>query len=262
MLPAGYSISNFYNGYDGSTNIGTNGVPLRKGDRITISGFFKWPEWPDLQNGAYTVDRVGTVYGLNAFILRGDNVGTWFSGSRTGRFGGEQRITSSSGAVFYDPGYDAKIGLATSFIGGGHFVIFKQQNITPTLINNPTPTPVPVNDPPIRLDDPIINNPPTIPTAPPNTPVTPTTPVAPPPLVKRNGTTVTIPFLTSASFKPGTNARANERGKVAFIKAVQAASKASNLNKAQSDQLMADVIKAIKDADLKRRKITPLKGKK
>ena len=121
---------------------------------------------------------------------------------------------------------------------------------------------MPVTNPPIRLDDPIINNPPTIPTAPPSTPVTPTIPVAPPPLVIRNGTTVSVPFLSSAYFKPGTDARANERGKAAFIKAVQAASKASNLNKAQSDQLMADVIKAIKDADLKRRKITPLKGKK
>jgi hypothetical protein len=113
----------------------------------------------------------------------------------------------------------------------------------------------------IKIDDPV--NYPGDTVLVPSIPVTPTSPptipTPPPSTVKRVGTTVTVPFLSSASFKPGTNARANERGKAAFIKAVQAASKASNLNKSQSDQLMADVVKAIKDADLKRRKITPLK---
>ena len=250
MLPAGYTTRAFVNGYDGSTNIGTNGLSFKVGDRITLSGFFKWPNSSPLENGNYIITGIGNAQGLRAFNVSGTNTSTWHLGSATQAFAGARRITSSSGAEFYLPTGSNKMypGLTITLYGGPNAKIGVYQDNGPTIV----------------LDDPVTpDNPPTTPTVPPNTPTTPTTPITPPPIVvKRNGTTVTVPFLSSASFKPGTNARANERGKVAFIKAVQAASKASNLNKAQSDQLMADVVKAIKEADLKRRKITPLKGKK
>ena len=255
---------------DCTVRIGTNGIPFKVGDRITISGFFKWPEWPDLQNGAYTIARIGgDGNGANAFhLVPNRNTDTWYAGSRSGPIAGATRITSSSGAEFYLPNGFNKLypSLSIGFVGKP-LISVCDHRLLPMDSSGKLTNIFTDCRPDIVLDDPVTpTNPPTTPTTPtpptPTTPNTPTTPVVPPPLVKRNGTTVSVPFLSSASFKPGTDARANERGKAAFIKAVQAASKASNLNKAQSDQLMADVIKAIKDADLKRRKITPLKGKK
>ena len=261
----------FYNDYDGSTNIGTNGLLFRAGDTITVSGITDltgpaFKPWSKV-NGTYYLEKIGTLhYGAKAFLVsdRG-RTPNWGTGSlNVSSFEGVHRLTSSSGAVV-----ERSKKYSMHFVIGGTFetippkvglavlILWIHQDTGPTIV----------------LDDPVMpdapntpNNPPTTPTAPPNTPTTPTspptTPTPPPSIVKRVGTTVTIPFLTRASFKPGTDARANERGKAAFIKAVQAASKASNLNKAQSDQLMADVIKAIKDSELTRRKLTPLKGKK
>ena len=97
-------------------------------------------------------------------------------------------------------------------------------------------------------------------------PTTPTKPVAvtppkPTPTVKVSGTTVSIPFLTSASFKPGISAAANERGKAAFITLVKKASAASKLTKEQNDQLLATVYEAIAKAMLvKKSSLTTLKA--
>jgi len=258
----------FYNDYDVSTNIGTNGLLFRAGDTITVSGITDltgpaFGPWSKV-NGTYYLEKIGTLhYGAKAFLVSdGGRTPNWGTGSlNISSFAGGVRLTSSSGAVV-----EKSDRYSMHFVIGGTFETIPPKiglSVLSLVLNQDT-------GPTIVLDDPVMpntpDNPPTTPTAPPNTPTTPTspptTPTPPPSIVKRVGTTVSVPFLSSASFKPGTDARANERGKAAFIKAVQAASKASNLNKAQSDQLMADVIKAIKDADLKRRKITPLKGKK
>lgn len=89
----------------------------------------------------------------------------------------------------------------------------------------------------------------------------PTTPTTPAPTVKVSGTTVSIPFLTSASFKPGISAAANARGKAAFIALVKRASVASKLTKEQDAQLLATVYEAIAKAMLvKKSSLTKLKA--
>lgn len=244
----------FYNDYDGSTTLGSNGLLFGVGDRITVSGIKLTglidQSWAKV-NGAYTIVKIGTLnYGSKAFLVTdGGRAPQWGVGSLnvSTSFGGA-RLTSSSGAIV-----EATDKYSIHFIRSGTFETLPPMSglSVLTLWLNPD------EGPRIILDDPVTpDNPPTTPTAP-------STPAAPPPIVvKRAGTTVSVPFLSSASFKPGTSALANARGKDAFIKAVQKASKTSNLNKAQSDQLMADVIKAIKDSELTRRKLTPLKGQK
>jgi hypothetical protein len=131
---------------------------------------------------------------------------------------------------------------------------------TPTLIPEvPTKPSTPVvTAPPSPTDNPIVNILPVVDYKDPYIPPVQTTPtkpepytpeVVPPPkptpTVKLAGTTVTIPFFTTASFKPGTSAAANARGKTAFIALVKKASVASKLTKEQAAQLMSAVIKAI-----------------
>lgn len=71
---------------------------------------------------------------------------------------------------------------------------------------------------------------------------------------------VSIPFLTSASFRPGTSAAANARGRAAFLTLVNRASAASRLTKAQDAQLLATVYESINKATLvKKSSLTPLR---
>ena len=147
---------------------------------------------------------------------------------------------------------------------------------TPTLIPEiPTTPSMPVlSTPPSSKTDPIVNIFPvydykdpyiapvqTTPTKP-KEPYTPEVvpPPKPTPIAKLAGTTVTIPFFTTASFKPGTNAAANARGKTAFIALVKKASVAAKLTKEQAAQLMSAVIKAIDGALLaKKNSLTKLR---
>jgi hypothetical protein len=242
--------------------LGANGIMFKKGDTINVSGqtglnSTKTKNWSKSINGFYRITHIAGPM----LALTGPATSNWGTGSLNGPM---YNITVSSsggaiisGAVNYD--CDPEISLGGSMASWN--MGLESNQISPsdmaaryaslaTAAKYASLATTPVTGGPY----PVLN--PTVPT-------TPTPPIAPSTTtVKINGTTVTVPFLTSASFKPGTSVLANNKGKAAFIKAVQAASKASNLNKAQSDQLMADVVKAIKDADLKRRKITPLKGKK
>lgn len=258
---------------------GTNGVDFRVGDSITLQYLFSEEMSPPMGlwkavDGTYRILDIGFYQHAS---MSSPSIDISVSGPSTSKWDNSlpSRYTGGSINIPFIPAIQAHLSipgqptLVTSSRGARIEAKLTEDRInvdwwahlyaTPTFTGGFSST---VRNSEgngiIKIDDPVNYPGDTV-----LVPVTPTTPVAPTiPAVKTTKTTVTIPFLTSASFKPGTNARANERGKVAFIKAVQAASKASNLNKAQSDQLMADVIKAIKDADLKRRKITPLKGKK
>lgn len=260
----------------------TNGVDFRVGDSITLQYLFSeemgLPIGPWIAvDGTYRILDIGfyqhaTMSSPSILIsVSGPSTSKWDNSPPSKNTGSSINIPFTP-AIKSNPSVPGQPTLVTSSRGARIEAKLKEDGLnvdfwahlytTPTFTGGFLSTigtkSSPANNGIIKIDDPVDYPGDTV-----LVPVTPTTPVAPTiPAVKTTKTTVTIPFLTSASFKPGTNAQANERGKVAFIKAVQAASKASNLNKAQSDQLMADVIKAIKDADLKRRKITPLKVKK
>lgn len=261
---------------------GTNGVDFRVGDSITLQYLFSEEMSPSMGpwiavDGTYRILDIGfnkqaTMSSPSILIsVSGPSTSKW-DNSPPSRGTGSSINIPFTPAIKSNPNVPGQPTLVTSSRGARIEAKLKEDGLnvdfwahlyaTPTFTGGFSSTTgtksSPADNGIIKIDDPVNYPGDTV-----LVPVTPTTPVVPTtPAVKTTKTTVTIPFLTSASFKPGTDARANERGKVAFIKAVQAASKASNLNKAQSDQLMTDVIKAIKDADLKRRKITPLKGKK
>ena len=263
---------------------GTNGVDFRVGDSITLQYLFSEAMSPPMGlwravDGTYRILGIGfnqaaTMLSPSILIsVSGPSTSKW-DNSLPSRDTGSSINIPFTPAIKSNPSVPGQPTLVTSSRGarieakltdGLNVDWWAHLYATPTFTGGFSSTigtkSSPADNGIIRIDDPVGYPGDTV--LVPSIPVTPTKPAGPTtPAVKTTKTTVTIPFLTSASFKPGTDARANERGKAAFIKAVQAASKASNLNKAQSDQLMADVIKAIKDADLKRRKITPLKGKK
>jgi hypothetical protein len=258
---------------------GTNGIDFRVGDSITLRYLFSEEMsqpmglWRAV-DGTYRILDIGinqqeTMFSPSILIsVSGPSTSKW-DNSPPSRDTGSSINIPFTPAIKSNPSVPGQPTLVTSSRGARIEAKLKEDGLnvdfwahlytTPTFTGGFSSTTgtksSPANNGIIKIDDPVGYPGDTV-----LVPVTPTKPVAPAiPAVKTTKTTVTIPFLTSASFKPGTDARANERGKAAFIKAVQAASKASNLNKAQSDQLMADVVKAIKDADLKRRKITPLK---
>ena len=255
------------------TITGSNGLKFKTGDVITLNNFTISPlirDWSQI-NGSYIIRGITTELGLYVEPNYGDI--QWSVGATTSTrslnlpFSAGQSLSSKNGVQIVQSGlpYGTWTGVARLDYS---VTLLPPEVSTPNLVVVPSmPEVKPDDNPIINLDDPVDYKDPYI--APvqttPTKPVVVTTPTATPtkptPTVKVSGTTVSIPFLTNASFKPGTSAAANAKGKAAFITLVKKASVASKLTKEQDAQLLATVYEAIDKAILvKKSSLTALKA--
>ena len=282
----------FYSSFGNTTLLSTNNLSYRIGDKISLQGF-KVPTspmfsyWREGQiNGLYTVKGIsssGPNFGAGLYVEGGPawNQGAPANVPSTLTALPISSSISTNGFVTVTPAPDNQkilslyINLSSTdrltllpeaLLNTGAVVVRGQRPIVQRPIDYKPPTDIPPEDNPIvgifPIIDPYIEPVQTTPTKPVVvTPPTVTTPPKPTPTVKVSGTTVSIPFLTSASFKPGISAAANAKGKAAFLTLVKKASVASKLTKEQDAQLLATVYEAIDKAMLvKKSSLTKLKA--
>ena len=283
-------VMTFHSSFNNTTLLSSNNLPYRIGDRISLQGFkipttSMYKNWGGI-NGLYTVKGITGSIGFNSSLYV-EGGPAWSEGSPANAAHSLSvpflSSVSTNGFVAVTPRPDneqnlfgtyitlsltTRINLRPELLFNPGVVVVRGQKPIPLIVYKP-PTNTPSTDNPtvgiFPVTDPYIEPVQTTPTkpavvTPPNV-TTPTTPTSKPtPIVKLAGTTVSIPFLTNASFKPGTSAAANAKGKTAFINLVKKASVSSRLTQAQSAQLMATVIKAIDDALLvKKNSLTRLR---
>jgi hypothetical protein len=252
--------------YTTPTITGSNGLKFKTGDVITLNNFTISPtirDWRQI-NGSYIIRGITTELGL---YVEPDYGGIqWSVGATTSTrslslpFSAGQSLSSKNGVQIVQSGlpYGTWTGVARLDYS---VTLLPPEASIPDLVVVPTPPDNPIVGI-FPIIDPYIEPVQTTPTKPVVViPPTVTTPPKPTPTVKVSGTTVSIPFLTSASFKPGISAAANAKGKAAFITLVKRASVASKLTKEQDAQLLATVYEAIDKAMLvKKSSLTKLKS--
>lgn len=267
-----YNRQSVSSSYTTPTITGSNGLKFKTGDVITLNNFTISPiirDWRQI-NGSYIIRGITTELGLYVESNYG-NI-QWSVGATTSTrslslpFSAGQSLSSKNGVQIVQSGLpygtwtgvarlDYSVTLLPPEVSIPDLVVVPSPPDNPTVDLNPIVGIFPIIDPyiePVQTTPtkPVVVTPPTV-----------TTPPKPAPTVKVSGTTVSIPFLTSASFKPGISAAANAKGKAAFITLVKKASVASKLTKEQNAQLLATVYEAIDKAMLvKKSSLTALKA--
>lgn len=217
------------------TRIGTNRIPFRIGETISVYGMPGVPV-----NGTYKIMDIGSqVNGSDSLILEcftpggGCFKGWAASASYNIPIFKGRVIRSSGGAEVSDesPAF-GNSDLWVHFLAGR----LTGKPLSPAII--PTPTPPPPLPPPILVE-------------------TPSVIISEPPLTQGNNLTGTgdgtsgfdiDAFIVRANFKAGLSAAANAKGAAAFRADAKRAAKQAKLTPAQTQKLMDAVNKAIAEA--------------
>ena len=227
-----------------STKIGTNRIPFREGESITVSGMPGVPV-----NGVYRIVDIGGANlgpgindGSDAIILEcftpgGGCFKGWAAGASYNIpiFKGRV-IVSSGGAQVSNEGTGGNSDLWVHFLAGR----LPSKPLSPAIIPAPPlPPPLP---PPVLVETPgvVFSD--------------------PPPTQGNNLTDVGFDidgFIARANFKPGRSAAANAKGVAAFRADAKRAAKQAKVTPAQTQKLMDAVNKAIADGTAKA-KVKPL----
>ena len=247
-----------------STTIGSNGVPFKIGDSISLRSFRAAgiTGWNTSIDGSYRIVDMNSA-GLS---VTGGAIATWGEGSINQPFScPPQMINNFNYSVGTPPPYSSVSSSGGAIISGAKAFNVGATGIstdwwvhayegplpnpntspsTPPSPPTPTPTPPPprpVVDPPIRIDDGNLLN----------------TGGGKPPFSIAD-------FIARASFTPGYNAAANTKGAADFRADATKAAKEASLTKAQTNKLLLAVNNAIAKgmAKFKQRPLPKPKGRR
>jgi hypothetical protein len=215
-----------------ATIVGSNGKSFQVGDVVALSDFevpSVYRDWRSV-DGSYLIGGITVGNGLYVTPYNGHI--QWSVGAAT-----STNIFSvfAAGGGSRAPTVRSSNGVVVDLSSGRWAVTFELVSSVTLVPNVSYPTPVLVSDPPPRHDAP--------------GPVTPNTPVP------DNGNNLSTPagsfdidkFIASASFKPGSNTRANSLAVSHFRSDARRAAKQARLTTDQTNKLMNAVEKAIAD---------------